>query len=724
MFNTLKYDVTFPVTGRRLCADLEFAPGLSAISGRNEAGKSTVLEMLRFLLHGTAALRGMAEDYKMLKASGSFTVKGEDYHVERTIRSATLSRSGTVLATGTSVVNDKIREIFGYGANVFEVANFCGQGKVEALGEMRPAERKRMVDQTIGFDTIDELAKWVTEGSSVSRKSIGALERVMGETPTPPVKPSSYQEAGSIEAMIQKLQPLAEERQRLQGWLTATAARTRPPEPTCPVSVPVSVLETRLEGFKQAQAKKQELASKLTGLPEALYEPHQLTELEAQWKAYEVWLDHLAFVRRTGVQSQYTLSQLDELEAQWKAYEAWLDHETFLKRNPKPQHHIGALKLMEAQNISHRRWVEKQKLELAIAAADKITCPDCGSEFALHQEHVAKLRMELLDFIDVEACEKAALTDEQIQTEWKAYEAWSGRSTPTETAKPRLSMFEIAKERDNREAWRDHVTPPEVAKPSLSPDEIQLQWRALATAPVREEYNRLVVPPDPSNDLRLRQRYEDLFARFLVDKGEWELLQVQLRDNKVRLEEIGDVTSQIVTLVQMKNEAIEYEARSKSYLDAKDRYDQNLETLNEEKKRLDQLDKAAKALKTLRSKIKMHLVPSLNKVASEYLNRMTGGERRHVEVDEDFDAIVVDGQRLETLSGSAKAVANLAIRLGLGQVLTNRVFSVFMGDEIDASMDADRAGYTAECLDGLSKMISQIILVSHKRLEADHQIEL
>jgi hypothetical protein len=42
-----------------------------------------------------------------------------------------------------------------------------------------------------------------------------------------------------------------------------------------------------------------------------------------------------------------------------------------------------------------------------------------------------------------------------------------------------------------------------------------------------------------------------------------------------------------------------------------------------------------------------------------------------------------------------KAVANLALRLGLGQVLTNKVFSLFIGDEIDASLDGSRAQQTS-----------------------------
>ena len=50
---------------------------------------------------------------------------------------------------------------------------------------------------------------------------------------------------------------------------------------------------------------------------------------------------------------------------------------------------------------------------------------------------------------------------------------------------------------------------------------------------------------------------------------------------------------------------------------------------------------------------------------------------------------------LETLSGSGKACANLALRIGLGQVLTNKVVSLFIGDEIDASMDTERAYFHA-----------------------------
>jgi DNA repair exonuclease SbcCD ATPase subunit len=128
-------------------------------------------------------------------------------------------------------------------------------------------------------------------------------------------------------------------------------------------------------------------------------------------------------------------------------------------------------------------------------------------------------------------------------------------------------------------------------------------------------------------------------------------------------------------------------------------------------------------LNEIRLRIKTYLVPSLSRVASHLLTQMTGGERSSIEVNENFD-ILVDGQRLDTLSGSGKACANLALRIGLGQVLTNNVLSIFIGDEIDASMDQNRADFTQNSLGSLTNQISQIFLVTHKIPSADHVVRL
>jgi DNA repair exonuclease SbcCD ATPase subunit len=137
----------------------------------------------------------------------------------------------------------------------------------------------------------------------------------------------------------------------------------------------------------------------------------------------------------------------------------------------------------------------------------------------------------------------------------------------------------------------------------------------------------------------------------------------------------------------------------------------------------EQYELAGKALKEVKSRVKGYLVPSLSKVASHLLNQMTGGERSVVEISEDFE-IVVDGQSLRTLSGSGKDITNLAIRIALGQVLTHKVFPLMMFDEIDAAMDDTRAQYTWDCIQKITPLIGQVLLVSHKDLNSTHRISV
>src|SRR3546814_7738428 len=79
--------------------------------------------------------------------------------------------------------------------------------------------------------------------------------------------------------------------------------------------------------------------------------------------------------------------------------------------------------------------------------------------------------------------------------------------------------------------------------------------------------------------------------------------------------------------------------------------------------------------------------------------------------------IMVDGQDIATLSGAGATVANLAIRIGLGRVLVSRIFPVFIGDEIDSDMDAERAEATAVALSSLTDQLEQVLIVTHKQFE-------
>lgn len=208
------------------------------------------------------------------------------------------------------------------------------------------------------------------------------------------------------------------------------------------------------------------------------------------------------------------------------------------------------------------------------------------------------------------------------------------------------------------------------------------------------------------NTVKRNQQVTDRVSRL-----EQDLSKLELYAGDIDLYEKN--YNQSLTLKQL---LVQYEA----YLKVYETQTKQVETLKAE---VENYDYAIVGLRNLKVSIKSYLVPSLNKVASSYLSQMTDGARSSVVISESFD-IVVDGQPMEALSGSAKAVANLAIRLALGQTLTNSVFSVLLADEIDAAMDQERSDYTAKCLRNLTDSIKQIIIISHKKLDADNYVEL
>ena len=189
------------------------------------------------------------------------------------------------------------------------------------------------------------------------------------------------------------------------------------------------------------------------------------------------------------------------------------------------------------------------------------------------------------------------------------------------------------------------------------------------------------------------------------------------------LAKLKDVEQELASVRTLFGECANYETLNKSYETQLVKFDDLQQLVEGYKASATAFSDAKKIISNVKSEIKTLLLPSLNAVASRFLAQMTGGERSIVEIDEDFE-ILIDGTTLTKLSGSGKAVANLAIRLALGQVLTNRVFSVFIADEVDASMDDERAAYTAECLRRLTDLISQVILITHKHPEADQMLEL
>lgn len=649
-----------------------FEKGLTAIIGPNESGKSLILEMIRYALFGSKALRGDAADYKGLHVELDFFPRGEAYTVIRKGNRATLLKDGKEEVTGTKPVNARIIEILGYDLAVFDVANICNQGKIEALGEMRPADRKKMVDQTIGLDVLDDLAQQVGEKANAEKKAAEAIEGVLVE-PTAPVAPLAYRPSAEIAEEAGALRKAVEELHSLSGWLSQPGL-ARPERPVCSVRESAEELARHQRDRDEAARRVERIRARLDALKPA---------------------------------PKWTSEQLDDLSERLEKFRRWQEREAFLAQNPQPQWTVEQLdemsKDLDAIENNEARLRLLTRIE-SLKAKGYNECPKCKHQWPHEHEEIERLLAELPDELPV-ANRPVWLTRPEIALERERIARWESLG--------------------NR--WKRLMDAEKVDHPGINEREIEIAREALRDAEERAkleaELASIEIPEDRSADLEARQRYEWELEQYDARLADYEAYMKERAEKEKRLEELKGTPEKLQAVEEALIAARAYESQLEAYVEAKYRYEEQKTKADEHWERAEQYAKARSAIKTLKTRVKRYLVPSLNRVASHLLSQMTNGARNQIVIDEEFN-ITVDGTAIHKLSGSGKAVANLAIRIGLGQVLTNKVFSVFAGDEIDASMDADRAGFTAQCLQNLTGSIRQVLLVSHKTPEADHYIDL
>lgn len=111
--------------------------------------------------------------------------------------------------------------------------------------------------------------------------------------------------------------------------------------------------------------------------------------------------------------------------------------------------------------------------------------------------------------------------------------------------------------------------------------------------------------------------------------------------------------------------------------------------------------------------------PKLSEISGNLLAELTAGKYTGVELDEEYNLFIYDGNMkypLQRFSGGEADVANLCLRLAISQLIaessgTETGFIIL--DEIFGSQDIHRKGLIIQALNNLSKKFRQIILITH-----------
>ena len=413
-----------------------------------------------------------------------------------------------------------------------------------------------------------------------------------------------------------------------------------------------------------------------------------LTNAVTQRSMFEAKLDSYLKQERPTVE----FNDLVKLQEDWNKYEAYLSYQdkiSLIKLDKEP---TLTMEEVESQ-IKTRKEMDEYEEKLKAYELGKVKCPDCGKEFNPYKEPPVRPTCIVTSTMKMLEEEKERIQKKNLLNEIEEVPYWKKPEIDKDEILHQLNLHRICSGLDEKI------------------ENVKRELASLTNA-TPENLHRL---QKHDTELELYDHLKYIYETSLASYNE-------LAEKFATFDEEKELNT-LNNLARVYNESVQYERDLADYEKRKTEYDNLMKEMNRLSTQMSSYKQAVDNLKEMKLKIKGYVLPSLQKVASILLSEMSDGLFKNVKIDPEFN-ILVEDREVNLFSGSEQAMINLALRLGLGQVLTHKAFSVFIGDEIDASMRDERAQLTANCLRKISKYIKQVILISHRDIEADQYINL
>lgn len=682
---------------------VSFAQGFNLIHAPNGKGKSTVLELIGYSLFGTEALRASAgAEYPEIGTELVFTVNGKKYTVIRSKKRTEINHEAVTLAVGTTAVNTLILRLFGYNSKVYNVANYVRQDHVKALTHvLRADDRRKVLENTIGLGIMDNVIKELSDTLRGFSAEAKALETVLATPLEVPLIPYGYKGKERAE-QLEASRKVYERYTYLKGQLGGLNLN-KPIKPQDKVAD--NIMRALEDGLNELAEKQQDF----NNYQRELANLKAMVSAKPKLGAYQELIE------------KHSLAELEDLLAQAAKHKRVLskhhrlvDEELRLpKPTMTPEAIVGAAKDLEL----HSQWVEYQKL----LEAEHVDCPKCGEHFSVHHKELAEYPFT------PDSPKPKVLFDSN--TLWHESRLWSEVMPKRKELETEITTI-LPLAGKATKFFQDF--------PCLKPEQLDSDYQIIKDMWVSY---REWLQGDYENKL------QNLQANPPQDYSE------SIKRQKARIAEAHDVQKQWATYdalaktyaeneakalaIRVELDATEYAAKGypewleldkacSNYEFELQVYQNRLLERESWQNKLDEITTAVgdytlaiKGLKAAKNEIKNHLLPSLNNAASQLATTMSAGAINSVLMLDDFSIKAMKADRyrpVETFSGSEASIINLALRIALGQVLTHSVFSVLIGDEIDASMDSARTAAVWSALARLveANKIKQVILVSHE----------
>ena len=696
-----------------------FQEGMNLIRGDNEMGKSLILEAADFALHGSVALRLPVSMYPTtLQSDLTVTIRGEQYKIVRSLKKAQLFKGEELLASGTKPVDAEVRKLLGYNRNVFMVSNYSSQDAIQYLSQMKPAERKRTIDNVVGLTAVEQVLAERKAELSLLRRTQGNLQASEVSAPETP----------SSELNLNIVKDIEDAQENIRKYS--------------------SMVTTQLSNQRQHEALDATKPARFELLPEDGWFDYsedqivsrRVTKTQLENKITKLETD-CALLNNNPVQEpkQPDLSGLIEGLTADKIAKGKADREDIQRNisfieselNKLPDISgetyvpVSEIEKVTAHEKLYQDWLAVQDLK----ERGSIQCNHCNGEVLLAIEHIRKHYAHVPESVSKPEQDSQSLINKNKDLEFIT-EKQEALKKQLESFQNQLADFDLqwysAVSLENHVAAEERKRIFEDEKSSWTlwiSDKREVDSKIIEA---KDEYEKFIlsVPTDEELEkLTIAKKNKAINEKNVALLNQWEKSKNALEPFNAAL--LASAKTDLALVTQK-------EERLRAEKNEWDNYHSKLSTYSVWKAQMNEADLAVEneklAIETLnnfKAKIKTTILPSVNSVASTWMNRMSEGKHSKVTLTDDMEILVGD-MPIEALSISGRALGHLSLRMALGQVLTNSVFPVFMADEVDASMRNNRAQNVLDSLtDMLSGSMKQIIMISHRELERiDNVIEV
>lgn len=762
--------------------DLELPENIIGIMGRNGAGKSTIIEAIGWTLYGNRFVRTDKMDIRAQHADESSTCSAEmvfayggvEYRIERKLKGKTAISEAAIWREGHSEpeavqdrgVNEFVENLLQLDHKSFLVSVYAKQKDLNSLSSMQGEERRKAINRLINIDRIDEARKLVrSDANDKSRELSGkrsaakdlddlkAQEKTLRQGQEKlTVKCLELEKAaaareGELGQIKKLLDAFSQVRDQYLNWeaqigkllsrqeeQTKNLSRAQTElEQVVAAENELSGLMPQLQTFEETKARKETLDA----------EREKDARLASRRKEKEIVLTSLAKENKAladAVDSSKDLSVMEgELAILLQAERSLDESLQVLRKNVMAAHGLKVSAQNKGQEL--RKKLDKIQ-ELGVDGE----CPVCTQRLGDHfgpvvEDHETQLNLLRQEF------RQHQQDEEQAQQQIHSVEA--------QLRQVRHDQQELVKK---VQSAQDSQRRAEEIRTHIRNYEQQLELK-------EQEIIALgAVSYDESEHRQVKQSYESLLAlrqqasRLEERAGRRAAVEAGIKTAQQALQELEHDTAAARSAqntlnfdeAQYQHDRQNVEAATLAYNAAKDVWGtarQDLAVLKrdlensvkeiEEQKRLRQEMEAAEeeirylgALEEYLGQFRLDLAgrvrPLIARRASELLALTTSSRYSQIELDQDYNIRIYDGNRAFTIdrfSGGEQDLTNLCLRIAVSQVVAERhggaPINFIVLDEIFGSQDAERRELILNALGQLSTQFRQIFIITHIEMVRD-----